>query len=77
MIDFVLRSIGDYAELAIQYGYGSMFVTALPLASFYAFASNLIECKGDPVDLLLLSRVYCCCVACLGDLPTVVLDGDG
>lgn len=33
--------------MAIQYGYTAMFVTALPMAAFFALISNVAEIRGD------------------------------
>ncbi len=40
-------SLYDYAEVAIQYGYTAMFVTALPIAAFFAVISNIVEIRVD------------------------------
>jgi len=39
--------IDDYAELSIQYGYVTMFVTACPIAPLLAYYSNVYEIKLD------------------------------
>jgi hypothetical protein len=38
-------SIEDYAELAVQFGYASLFVVSYPLTPLLAFVSNMIEIK--------------------------------
>ncbi len=40
-------SLADYAEVAILYGYTAMFITALPVASFFALISTMVEIRGD------------------------------
>ena len=50
--DVFQASLGDYAEVAIQFGYMAMFVTPLPLAALFALAGNMIEVKGDAWKLL-------------------------
>jgi hypothetical protein len=45
--DLMASSLEDYAEVAIQYGYTAMFVTALPFAAVFALISNIAEIKGD------------------------------
>ena len=44
--DVFQASLGDYAEVAIQFGYMAMFVTPLPIAAMVALGSNIIEVKG-------------------------------
>lgn len=46
------NSIEDYAELAIQFGYATLFVAALPMASFFSFIANIVENKNDAWKLL-------------------------
>lgn len=43
----ISSSLEDYAEIAIQYGYMALFVSALPIAAFFALISNIVEIKGD------------------------------
>jgi len=45
--DGISSSLEDYAEVAIQFGYMSLFVTALPIAGLFACFSSLVEIKGD------------------------------
>jgi anoctamin-10/anoctamin-7 len=54
--DLMSSSIEDYAEVAIQYGYTALFVTALPMAAACAYVSNLVEMKGDVWKLLNLHQ---------------------
>jgi len=39
--------ISEYTEIAIQFGYQALFVSALPASSFAALVSNILEVKGD------------------------------
>ena len=48
----LLGSFGDYAELVIQFGYTTLFVTAFPLAPLFAFVNNFIEIRTDGFTLL-------------------------
>lgn len=50
--DLLVGCLNDYAELAIQFGYMSFFVTALPAAVFGAFLNNFVEIRTDAYKLL-------------------------
>lgn len=50
--DLLIGCLNDYAELAIQFGYMSFFVTALPAAVFGAFLNNYVEIRTDAYKLL-------------------------
>jgi hypothetical protein len=50
--DLLKGCLNDYAELAIQFGYMSFFVTALPAASFGALVNNYVEIRTDGFKLL-------------------------
>lgn len=54
--DSMASSLEDYAELAIQFGYTAMFVTALPCAALFACVSTMVEIKGDGWKLLNLHQ---------------------
>ena len=45
-------SLEEYAEVAIQFGYTALFVTALPMAAACALLSNIMEMKGDGWKML-------------------------
>eukprot|EP01039_Chlorochromonas_danica_P003789 gene3789-4139_t len=42
----MLEGISNYADLAIQYGFACLFVTALPIASFLSIVSNYVKAKA-------------------------------
>lgn len=46
----------DYLELAIQFGYVSLFVAAFPIAPLLALLNNFIEVRVDSYKVCLLSR---------------------
>jgi hypothetical protein len=50
--DTMMNLIEDYAELSIQYGYVTMFVTACPIAPLLAYGSNLVEIRVDGYNIL-------------------------
>lgn len=50
--DAMMGAIDDYAELAIQYGYVTLFVAAFPIAPLLAFGSNIVEIRTDGWKLL-------------------------
>ena len=45
--DVMLGPFGDYCELAIQFGYISLFVSSFPLAFPMSLLSNYIEIRAD------------------------------
>mmetsp|Transcript_10604 Transcript_10604/g.14610 ORF Transcript_10604/g.14610 Transcript_10604/m.14610 type:complete len:162 (-) Transcript_10604:436-921(-) len=50
--DPMLESILNYADTAVQYGYSMLFVTALPIASFFSLFSNYVKVKFNAWKLL-------------------------
>src|SRR3546814_12637490 len=50
--DIIKGPLKDYAELAIQFGYITLFVVALPAAPFLAWVSNYIEIRTDGYKLI-------------------------
>ena len=54
--DMVSSSLEDYAEVAIQFGYTALFVSALPIAALAALVSNVVEIKGDGFKLINLHQ---------------------
>lgn len=47
-------SLNDYAEVAINFGFIALFVTALPIAALAGFISSLLEVKADAWKLMLI-----------------------
>lgn len=45
--DVTLGTFADYAELTMQFGYVTMFITAYPLATILAFVNNYVEMRVD------------------------------
>ena len=54
--DQMSASLEDYAEVAIGFGYTALFVSALPMAAFFAFVSNAVEIKSDGWKLMNLHQ---------------------
>mmetsp|Transcript_21081 Transcript_21081/g.21777 ORF Transcript_21081/g.21777 Transcript_21081/m.21777 type:complete len:758 (+) Transcript_21081:44-2317(+) len=52
----MLGPFEDYAEMAIQFGYTTMFVAAYPLATVMSFVNNYVEIRVDAWKLCQLSR---------------------
>jgi hypothetical protein len=50
--DQLKGSLNDYAELSIQFGYMTFFITALPVAALGAFINNYVEIRTDAFKLL-------------------------
>jgi hypothetical protein len=46
----------DYAEMMVQFGYSTLFVTAYPLAPFMSLLNNYIEIRVDAMKLCRVSR---------------------
>ena len=49
---------GDYNELAIQFGYSTLFAVALPVAPLLAMINNCVEMRSD-------AYVIRCCLLCI------------
>jgi len=49
-------TIGDYAEVAVSFGYTALFVSALPIAAACFMLFNIAQIKGDGWKLLNLHR---------------------
>eukprot|EP00299_Pterocystis_sp_00344_P011289 c5232_g1_i1.p1 GENE.c5232_g1_i1~~c5232_g1_i1.p1 ORF type:complete len:774 (-),score=157.49 c5232_g1_i1:41-2362(-) len=47
-----LSTFDDYNEMAIQFGYVTMFAAAFPVASFASLINNVIEIRSDAFKLL-------------------------
>ncbi|XP_068222523.1 anoctamin-5-like isoform X2 [Palaemon carinicauda] len=47
---------GEYLEMAIQYGFVTLFVAAFPLAPFFALINNIVEIRLDAYKYLTQSR---------------------
>lgn len=54
----LIDSIQNYADAAIQFGYSSLFVTALPMAPFFSFLCNLARNKLNIVKLTTVSCFF-------------------
>eukprot|EP01039_Chlorochromonas_danica_P003566 gene3566-3905_t len=52
----LLGPFADYANLAIQFGYATMFIAAYPLAMVMSFVSNYVEMRVDAWKLCQLCR---------------------
>ena len=50
------ESIYNYADVAIQYGFSMLFVTALPIAMFFSLFSNYIKMKFNAWKLMTVSK---------------------
>jgi anoctamin-10/anoctamin-7 len=53
--DSLMGTLSNYAELAVQFGYVTLFVVAFPLAPFMAYVSNLVEFRSDGYQLLFMN----------------------
>jgi hypothetical protein len=52
----MLGTFQDYSEMAIQFGYTTMFVAAFPLATVMAFVNNYVEIRVDAWKLCQVCR---------------------
>lgn len=50
--DVMASSMKDYAEVAIQFGFMTIFIVALPMACLVALCNNIVEVKVDGWKLL-------------------------
>lgn len=50
--DQLKGSIDDYSELAIQFGYMTFFLAALPVSAMFAFLNNFVEIRTDAYKLM-------------------------
>lgn len=50
--DVINNSLSDYSEIAVQFGYTSMFITALPIAAVFSLFCNVCEIRGDGWKIL-------------------------
>jgi anoctamin-10/anoctamin-7 len=48
--------LGEYSEVAIQFGYVALFASALPIASLASLFAFLIEVKADTIKFLYVYR---------------------
>ncbi len=54
--DVMLGTFDDYSEMAIQFGYTTMFIAAFPLATVMSFVNNYVEIRVDGWKLCQLCR---------------------
>ena len=50
--DQMKGSIDDYSELAIQFGYMTFFLSALPVSAMLSFINNFVEIRTDAYKML-------------------------
>jgi anoctamin-10/anoctamin-7 len=50
------NAMEDYAAVTMQFGYMTLFISALPIATFFALMSNMLEVRSDGYKLLYLHR---------------------
>merc|ERR1712224_839373 len=48
-----LSTFDDYNEMAIQFGYVTLFAAAFPIASLASLINNIVEIKSDATKLLI------------------------
>lgn len=49
-------SLGEYSEIAIQYGYIALFASALPIAPLIGLICSIIETKIDSYKFIYLYK---------------------
>jgi len=49
-------TFGDFDEMAVQFGYVTLFVVAFPLTPLFALANNILELFVDAKKLITLTR---------------------
>ena len=50
-----LGLLDEYLELAIQYGFITLFVAAFPLAPLFALINNILEIRLDATKVIIAS----------------------
>lgn len=50
--DVMSANMKDYAEVAIQFGFMTIFIVALPISCFMAVVNNIVEVKVDGWKLI-------------------------
>ena len=58
----------DYKELALQFGYASLFAVAFPLAPLLSIVNNIIEVRADAFKLCNVHK-RCASIRCHVGLP--------
>ena len=53
-----LGLLDEYLELAIQYGFITLFVAAFPLAPLFALINNVFEIRLDAIKVKFLTIVF-------------------
>jgi hypothetical protein len=56
--DIRTQSLQNYADTAVQYGFTLLFITALPIASFFSLVNNYVKVKFTAKKLLTVSKSY-------------------
>lgn len=69
----LIDSIQNYADAAIQFGYSSLFVTALPMAPFFSFLCNLARNKLNILKLTTVRSFTLSLCTTVSRLPVLCL----